>query len=278
MSPKLLKIPYSVTTAVLVCLLLFSLSASVVAQQFYKKTQQFTVIHLPRKLNYDKTRLNAELATATNKEAVRKILRLKNFRAALIIIQIKEDSLTRTWTINTGSNTESDHDNIILQSRGSTNTRFYKIGDFKNLFRDTLALFDTLTIELYIHDEDFPSDQYYLAYTCGSKILSRQKIPFDNWKLVFSKALLTGCFDKPIEATIYNYKTPDKLLASGKIAFLTDEQKEALLGIAAFYKQQNPGATNKELANQVNSYCSKHFGTPFFPQLMEWLQGNLTRL
>ena len=278
MSPKLLKIPFTVSTAIVVCLLLFTLPDTVSAQQFYRKTPKFTVVHLPRKLNYDKAKLNEELSTATSKEAVRKILRVKNFRAALIIIQIQQDSLARTWTINTGSKTEADHDNIILQSRGSSTTRFYKISDFKNFFRDTLVLFDTLTIELYIHDEDYPDDQYYLAYTCGTKTLSRQKIPFDNFKLVFSKALLMGCADKPIEAGIYNYKTPDRMLASGKIAFLTEEQKEALLDIAGFYKKQNPSYTTKELANQVTSYCSKNFGTPFFPQLIEWLQGNLTRL
>lgn len=276
MRPKLSQLIFSFKS---ITVFIISLSVSIIndlnAQQ--KKGPQFTVVHLPRKTGYSKAKLNEEIATANNKELVRKILKLKNFPPATIIIRIQTDSSHITWwTLNSSSKIDREDDNIILQSRNSTSLKFYRLSDFKNLFKDTLVLLDTLTIELFLHDEDYPEDKFFISYNCKAKKATIEKIPLEEWKLIFTKELFQACPDNFSLTKIYNENNPGRTLGSAYIRFLSEEQKEALLSFASFSKEANPSLKSKDIAFLTATYCSKTIGTPYFPQLTNWLEKNLS--
>ena len=235
----------------------------------------FQVIHLPRKTGYSKDKLNAELAALKDKEAVRKLLRAKNFPAATAIVLYinRPASQSAYWTINTSLATDKEDSRIILQSRDNTTTRFYKLSEFKNFFKDTLALIDTLAIELFIRDNDYPSDQYTLASACGKKI-QKKKIAFSYGKLIFTKALVSDCKEGLPPVTIYNDTTPHRMLASCKLNFLTADDQELLLAMVAFIKAQEPEKDIKDIALHLYNYSLHHFGRFYFPQLLHWLDKN----
>jgi len=273
MQPRLLKI-YASFRNIFLLLFLFLNIEDLFAQDTTHPV--FTVVHLPRKVGYNKKKLNTEIASATNKEAVKKILKLKNFPAATIIIQIqKDEDHSSWWTINTTTKYDREEDNIILQSRNSTSTKFYKLSGFKSLFKDTLALLDTLSIELFIHDEDYPDDQYLISYTCKTQSPFEEKIPLLGWKLIVAPDILKNCNEKIATVKIINNNNPSRILASCNLTFFSQEQKDAILALAFFYRNSHPESKIKDIANFIASYSSKEFGTPFFPQLIEWLTKNL---
>ncbi len=233
----------------------------------------FQVIHLPRKAGYSKVKLNAELAPLKDKEAVKKLFRSKNFplQTSIVLYVNRANNQSAYWTINTSSPNDKEDNRIILQSRDNTTTKFFKLSEFRNFFKDTLVIIDTLAIELFIRDEDYPDDQYVLSSVCG-KTNQKKKIAFDKGKLIFSKMLVNDCKEQLSLIALYNNNNPDRVLASCKLNFLATDQKEMLLSMANFIKVEEPGKNVKDIALLLYGYSLHHFGRFHFPQLLSWLE------
>ena len=235
----------------------------------------FQVIHLPRKAGYPKEKLAGELASLKDKEAVKKLLRLKNFPpGTTLLLQVnRPGSSASYWTLNASAPSDKEDARIILQSRDASSTRFYKLAEFKTFFKDTVAVLDTLAIELLIRDEAYPDDAYVLPVQCSSG--PKQKaIPLEKDKLLFTKGLLDGCGPQPVAATITNRQNTGRVLASFSLYFLSADDKERLLAIATTQKTANTQAATKDIAAVVYGYAVQHFGRVPFPQLLHWLEQN----
>ena len=203
------------------------------------------------------------------------MLRAKNFPAeTAVVIQVNRvNNQSAYWTINTSSPTDKEDNRIILQSRDNTTTKFFKLSEFKSFFKDTVAIIDTLGIELFIRDEDYPDDQYSLSSACGKNV-QKKKIPLYQGKLIFAKELINNCKGELSSITIYNNNNPERRLASCKLTFLTPEQQEALQSMAAFTKTEEPAKDVKEIALILYAYSLNHFGRLHFPLLLNWLEKN----
>lgn len=237
-------------------------------------TPLFQVIHLPRKAGYPKEKLAGELAPLKDKEAVKKLLRLKNFPpgTTLVLLVNRPGAGASYWTVNASAPSDREDARIILQSRDAGSTRFYKLSEFKTFFKDTVALLDTLEIELLIHDEAYPDDGYVLSVPCGGQA-GQKAVPLEGGKLLFTKALLDGC-GGPVATTLTNKQNPGRALASFRLYFLSADEKERLLAIAAARRSAGPEAAPKDIATVVYGYAAQHFGRIPFPQLLHWLEQN----
>lgn len=259
------------------CLLVCALALLMLLPSLYAQQPgaMFQVIHLPRKAGYSKQKLNAELAVLKNKDAVKKLLKSKNFppQTSIVIYINRPANGSAYWTINTSSPTDREDSQIILQSRGGTATKFYTLGEFKDFFKDSLALIDTLQLELFIRDDAYPDNRYVLSSFCG-KTAEKKKIPFEEGKLIFTPALLSDCKDAIPSVSIYNENNSQRILASCRLAFLTAEQKETLLSMAGFIKDGDPAKDIKEIALQLWGYSLHRYGKLLYPQLLNWLQNN----
>ena len=224
-------------------------------------------------------KLNVELAPLKDKEAVKKLFRSKNFpsQTSIVLYISRSNNQSAYWTINTSSPTDKEDNRIILQSRDNTTTKFYKLSEFRIFFKDTLAIIDTLRIELFIGDNDYPDDQYILSSVCDKKS-QKKKITYSNGKLIFTKRLVDDCKEDLSLVTLYNDNNPERILASCKINFLTEYQKEMLLSMAGFIKVEEPGKDLKDVALLLYSYSLNHFGRIHFPQLLNWLEKNTATL
>lgn len=240
-------------------------------------TPLFQVIHLPRKAGYPKEKLAGELAPLKDKEAVKKLLRLKNFPpgTTLVLLVNRPGTAASYWTINASAPADKEDTRIILQSRDAAGTRFYKLSEFRPFFKDTVAVADTLAVELLIHDEAYPDNGYTLSAQCSSG-LKQNAVPLEKNKLLFTKALLDGCGTGPVAATITNRQNPGRVLASFHLYFLSADDKERLLDLAAAQKAAAPEAATKDIAAVVYGYAAQHFGRIPFPQLLHWLEQNGT--
>src|SRR5829696_6302262 len=180
----------------------------------------FQVIHLPRKAGYSKEKLNNELAPLKDKEAVKKLLRFKNFPSqTTLVLQVnRPGGLSTYWTINTSAPSDKEDSRIILQSRDNSSTRFYKLSEFGPFFKDTVAVIDTLAIEIFIRDDRYPDDGYLLSVQCGKSLRTRP-LPLHDGRLLFTKALTDSCGTQPSSFTLYNNRNTGRTLASGKIFF-----------------------------------------------------------
>ena len=189
-----------------------------------------------------------------------------------MVLQVARPGVPLTyWTLNTSAPTDKEEARIILQSRDNTSTRFYKLGEFKTFFKDTVAVLDTLAIELLIHDEAYPDDGYQLAAPCG-KGLSATPVPLQAGKLIFTAVLAQPCAGQWFAATLYNRNNPVRVLASCTMIFLTPDDKERLLSIAEAAKQHDTAMAGKDIAAVVYNYALNHYGRLPFPQLLNWLQ------
>lgn len=243
------------------CFLLVALSVAAGDISAQPPGAMFQVIHLPRKAGYSKQKLNTELAALKSKDAVKKLLKSKNFPAqtSIVIYINRPANGSAYWTLNTSSPTDREDSQIILQSRGGTATKFYTLGEFKDFFKDSLALIDTLQLELFIRDEAYPDNRYVLSSFCG-KTAGKKKIPFEEGKLIFTPSLLSDCKDAIPSISIYNENNSQRILASCRLAFLTAEQKETLLSMAVFIKDADPEKDAKEIALQLWGYALHRYG------------------
>lgn len=234
----------------------------------------YQVVHLPRKAGYSKEKLNSELATKTKNADVKQLLKSKNFpNGTTVVIRINKPNNQRTlWTIPLGSGVSDKEDNnIVLRSKDNATTKFFKISDFKGFFKDTVAIIDTISIELFIRDDRYPDDQYQLVTSCNGSTTQKSNIPFSKGKLVFTNGLISNCTTQPVSTTIINASEPAKTLASFYLSFLTADQKETLIDMAAYYKEQEPQSTSKEIVQLVANYATAYMGKLYFPQLVALL-------
>ena len=111
----------------------------------------FQLAHFPRSYGISKQQLNADISNATTKEKVLSILAAREIPdgGGNIVIKIKRNNRYFWWTISKYNSRETEG-NIILQSKSYASETIYNIDDFKILFKDTLVLFDTLTIPLLV--------------------------------------------------------------------------------------------------------------------------------
>ena len=241
--------------------------------------QKFYIISLPAIIHYDKNRLNLELATLTEPEAVLTLIRSKNFPAAKLLVGIQKDSLTSIpWTIpTTKAGTAVNPNRIVLQSKDIPVSRVTDPADFKKLLRDTLVIIDSLALELAIHDDDFPPALYQLQSACvaGAGKSFSTLLPYRDEQLIFLPKSVASCNDGMVNIKLINKESQERVLASCRIIFLNREQKETLLNWAAFIKASYPSKSNKEIAESASEYVSNNFGHLPFDLLVEWLQTNL---
>lgn len=271
----------------IVCFFSFGLPLTSFSQ---KPEPAFQVVHLPRKTEYSKDKLNEEVTKAKDKEAVRRIIRLKNFPSAQIIIQIKnKDNQYSWWTLNTTTGYEKEDNDIILQSKTghivkSDSAAKHKAaripvvqhpGDFNKIFKDTLLLADTLFVSLELNDNDHPYDGYQFTFACSNGKIGSEKIPAKNKKLVLAGSLFQSCNENFQAFSLYNKKNPSERLAYCIIRFLTAEEKEAILSMASYYRKTNPGATIDKITGYASAYIATQSASPLYPQLLHWLETNL---
>jgi hypothetical protein len=235
------------------------------------QNERYTVEYLPKKAGLSKATLNKELQSAHDREDVRKVLRKMNLSSFLIIIEVQNNDQTLWWTLH-GSDTKTEPAGVVLQSRNITSLRLYKLSDFKNIFRDTLVLLDTLALELYTHDPSYPDDQFCFLYSCGDKPESLAAIPLSKNKLVISNDLFASCPHGPLPVRLISKANPDRIIASSHLLFLDADEKDALRGMADWYRQNFPGSQVKEIAGFVAAYSQTSFGSLYFPQLTAWLE------
>jgi hypothetical protein len=235
----------------------------------------FQIIHLPRKAGYSKEKLNSELAALKDKEAVKKLIRYKNFPSeTILVLQVnRPGNLATYWTINTSAPSDQEDKRIILQSRDNNSTRFYKLSAFKTFFKDTVAILDTLAIDLFIREDAYPDDGYILSAQCGRSLHTRT-IPWQNGKLFFTKNLIDSCEKQPLAISINNRSNPGRTLASCKLVFLSRDDKERLLSIASAVVATEPATIDKDVAAIVHGYALNYYGRLSFSQLLNWLQKN----
>ncbi|HWR34184.1 MAG TPA: hypothetical protein VN451_11685, partial [Chitinophagaceae bacterium] len=245
-----------------------------------------------RKTEYSKDKLNEEVNKAKDKEAVRRIIRLKNFPSAQLIIQVQhKNKIFSWWTINTTTGYEREDDDIILQSKTSWNEKkdqtavrqpgdslvwkVKSLADFKDVFRDSLVLLDTLYIEPHLQNEEYPNDGYKIAYVCKNGRIVNEKIPSYKGKLVLTSSLFNSCDEAASFVALSNKKNKADVLVSAYLRFLSAEEKEAILAMADLFKKTNPGSDIETVARFVAAYSSLESGKPHYPQLVSWLRKNL---
>ena len=221
--------------------------------------------------------MNADISNARTKEKVLSILAAREIPdgGGNIVIKIKRNNRYFWWTISKYNSRETEG-NIILQSKSYASETIYNIDDFKILFKDTLVLFDTLTIPLFVQDAGYPDTAYYITYNCTDGRPFSRKIPLDNWKLIFSIDLFSDCPTNSHDIVIRNNSSPQKIISECQLVFLNEEQRDLLLDIGQSYKNAELGIGNKEVAFFIQKYTQGFLGNLFFPQLASWLNKNLT--
>jgi hypothetical protein len=229
----------------------------------------FKVVSMLGDFNINKTQLNAALASATSKEVVKKIIREKKLTAGTIVIKVIPPAGDfYYWPLGLGRADEDDH--IVLQSRTSTSLNFYQLVDFKTLFKDTLVLLDTLSITMYLHDDDYPDNNFVVIDRCN-KVAPRPKaIPLCGDKLLIVSGLIEDCN----EIFIFNTSNNDRELAHCWMRFLNQNDKEQLQKLSRDLQADQPTLKLNEKAMALDGYIRLKYGTVYFPQLVEFAGTN----
>lgn len=256
-------------------LILVSFPATLLAQKAMA-FPRFTVVKMADKLKYSKDQLNKELQGISSKDQVKKLLKAKQLTDGRIVFKCnKSESDYTWWTVNLAKNLDIEDDHIVLQTRNVFTSKFYKLDDFKSLFRDSLVLVDTLAISLYIHNTDYPDDAYLAKISCGTAAVLSQRIPLKGNLILFTPQLVAACEQTPVSIAIVNTSNPERTLAACKLVFLQTEDLAELEAMGAELMVMQPGISHKEISANLSSYIHKHYGNVYLPQLNAWITRTL---
>ena len=229
----------------------------------------FRVLRMFGEFSYSKTQLSAELAAAKNRKEALDIIRSKKKSLGTITIAVSQGANTYYWyPLMDGKIQETEDDHIVLQSRNSTSLNFYQLSDFKTLFRDTLVLLDTLSVKLYLHNDNYPDDKFVILSRCNNGPDITTPIPISGERLLIIPGLVRDCRD----ISIINLENPDRTLAVCRLRFLTNTEKDDLLGLAKDIQQDQPAMPTKEKAALLENYIQMKYGAVYFPQLVQFLE------
>lgn len=236
----------------------------------------FTIIHLPRSAGYTKQEINAEIKTFTQKDEIRNWIKRKNTlqQQTLIFKVAKDTSSTIYWTIEGKEKIEREQNYIAPMSKFTQSAKAFKLSDLNGFFKDTLVLFDTLAIELYLKEKNYPVDQFIISFSCRKKSQSIAIVNDDN-KLIFSPNIFEPCAISEADIRITNKQNPQRNIANCRLIFLGEEQKEEIISFAQHLQEENPGKTSKEVILETSVFCQQTFGTPYFVQFSQWLSAQL---
>ncbi|MCR6718983.1 MAG: hypothetical protein NVV59_01565 [Chitinophagaceae bacterium] len=186
----------------------------------------FTIIHLPRSAGYTKPDLNAEIKSFTKKEEIRNwIKRKKALQELTLILKVANHSSSPIyWTIRGKEKIEKEQNYIAPMSKFTQSAKAFKLSDLNGFFKDTLVLFDTLAIELYLKEKNYPVDQFIISFSCRKKSQSIAIVNDDN-KLIFSPNIFEPCAISEADIRITNKQNPQRNIANCRLIFLGEEQK-----------------------------------------------------
>lgn len=235
---------------------------------------QFVVVSLPAKCNYSKEKLNQEIRLLSSKQQVRQFIALKKFPPVPIIIKINDrnNGSAPYWTYNVFQEKEIIDDHVSFESKNIVSVKFYKISDFKTVFKDTLVLLDTIKIELYLHNPAYADDAFVLEDYCGNKKMSNQSIPVDGVYLTILPTMLSQCGKGLSKIRIFNRESSQRTIAFCHLKFLSPDEKQQLHDIYSDLQIQFPTHTAKQLQSLLDSFIRKNYGTVYFPHLTRWLR------
>ena len=243
---------------ILLCglLVVFVLEGTLQAQ-----TQTFTILSIRRKATIDKTALNEKLKGARSRAEVSKILlnHLGGTRDAVVrILERKGKDSYLWWTFDNSNSKQSGSQLTVMGTRAlNDDETIYKRYQFREIFRDTLVVIDTLKLKLALRDVTYPADQYYLQL---NNTADRRSIPVLNGReLCFTTLVLDGTIGHYRKVSLHNEADTARTLSSGYLLCVDDsfkEELESLIRALRLDKITDPG----ELADYAQEYLRQHYG------------------
>jgi hypothetical protein len=249
---------------------------------FYKSNEQlqvqpkFVVSTLPARTKYNKANLNQEISVLTSKEAIRKFfVHDKKFSITNFVVRIEEPKGNfRWWYLDDNPKREREGDKtIVSQSKALEKAEVNSVSDFRIFFKDTLVLLDSLALDLYLQDKNYPNNQFAISFSCDQRNIQQNLIQ-DKAKLWVTPSLFSTCSSIG-KTRFFNRANPTRELAIVQLSFLTPEQKEMLCDVAYSYREAYPASNLKEITAYTASFCAMVLGRTYYPQLMKLLASKL---
>ena len=236
--------------------------------------QKFKVIGLPQNAGYDINVLNKELKNVTVKPEVIKILKSHSqlFSVPIVIRIVKSNTEMSWWRINPGT-PEKEGDFAILQSKANESNKFYSTNEVKKYFHDTIACFDTLRLGMYIQNENFRIENYFVKII-SNDLSENISIPFDkNNNLLITSSIFHG--STSTSGMLYNKDNEQEPITHCNFLFLDNNTKICLINIAKDLQSEIPGTSAKDLANYLSTYIQANYGKASFSDITRFLTNNM---
>lgn len=231
----------------------------------------FTVFSLPEKLQYSKALLNKEIAQCKTKEEVRKILKDRGLITGRISFSYQKSpaQLVRWTILNDAKLRETDDDQILIQSKDIKSQRISHLDDFSLVYKDTLLLLFPHQATLFLHNTDYPSDQFMIKdLTKGGRTYP---IPVVKGALIISPEM----FEDPDllhQCKIFNRSRETRFLASFYIGFINKDDKVLLQDLNNELIASNAASGIEERVELIWHFARLNIGPIDFVQLQNWLE------
>ena len=207
-------------------LALLSVAAFLAAGSLHAQSS-FTVLWLSRKAAVDKATLNEKLKTARSRAEVTRLLtdNLKDSRDVTARILEKNGQGHQWWVFNNGGPAPQGGKLATLSTRGSSDEAVYRRYQFREVFRDTLAVIDTLKIVVDLRDASYPVGKYHLVLANAAQ----SPVPVANEnELYIIPAVSGGAAGSYQKVTLRNAADPTRNLGGGWLLFLDEAAKDEL--------------------------------------------------
>lgn len=246
---------------------LFIFSRKIEASQ---KVQRYTVSWIPRKLNYNPEQLNLELKNATTRDEARKIIKLKQFKNARIIILERVDGNPPVWWfISTEQYQEKSEEFDVLRSKGRHNYTVEELSDLKELITDTLVLLDTINIRIKLRDQSHKGLSYLLKFSCSNE--GPYTLVDKDPSLIYLFPEQIRCKERYVRFELLNGIGSKTLLASAVIFRPDEDDKDMLKHIFNDWRQAHPDHTIKELEEFYLTVLTRMYGRVLSQSLSNWM-------
>jgi hypothetical protein len=238
----------------------------------------FKIVQMPAVITNEmkgvKAELNEKLKAVTSSSQAFSIVnaRLTKFKGTPVRLRQLTGNVSQYYWYYVGGVSASRTNIVdIKASRDVIDEKIYQKHQLRLLFQDTLAIIDTLVLQIFPSDFRYKNADYYLQNENQERIAlpSRGR----NEVLIIS-SMVGEPVGVPVVYTLFNKSEEEKKIASFYLRSLRDEDLEEFAAVAASVKEDMTAAGDFQDAafmTHLQEYARSRWGTMQKSNIAAWL-------
>lgn len=237
---------------------------------------KFFIVHVSADVVSDIADINKRMISLNDEKSLIKFLK-KNFNQpgnGYLLIGERKDNNEMTFRFYFLNSKTSSVVNTtaVMAGKDLEIPVIQKTTDFKNVFTDSLIIFDSLFLKLRLKDVDYPAEGYFLLYNSSEgNNLEKSELKNHHDTLVVTRENFTPALNGFVKVSLRNTGDVESNLMVFHFRFASPGEQAELISTITAYKNLLPGCKNREIKAFTLAVIKNIYGNYFTPNIESFL-------